>query len=139
MVYGDFKNLLRRTASDEVLRDKEVNIAKKPKYDGYQRGLASMVYDFFHEKSFGGAVAHARLEHLATQDESAIKCQVTPNQELAEELQKPIIRKLGKNKVYSSFRDNICGADLVDIQLISKFNKGFRFSSCVNNIFSKYA
>ena len=99
MAYGDLKNLLRETASDEVLHNKAVNIAKRPKYDGYQRGLASMVYDFFHEKSFGGAVAHARLEHLATQDKSAIKCQVTPNQELAEELHKPIIRKLGKHKV----------------------------------------
>ena len=43
MVYGDFKDLKRRTASDKVLRDKAFNIAKNPKYDGYQRGLASKV------------------------------------------------------------------------------------------------
>ena len=47
MAYGDFKDLKRRTASDKILRDKAFNIAKNPKYDGYQRGLASMVYNFF--------------------------------------------------------------------------------------------
>ena len=51
MAYGDFKDLKRRTASDKVLRDKAFNIAKNPKYDGYQRGLASMVYKFFDKKS----------------------------------------------------------------------------------------
>ena len=50
MAYGDFKDLARRTASDKVLRDKAFNIAKNPKYDGYQRGLASVVYNFFDKK-----------------------------------------------------------------------------------------
>ena len=53
MAYGDFKDLKRRTASDKILRDKAFNIAKNPKYDGYQRGLASMVYKFFDKKSVG--------------------------------------------------------------------------------------
>ena len=56
MAYGDFKDLGRRTASDKVLRDKAFNIAKNPKYDGYQRGLASMVYKFFDKKFKGGGV-----------------------------------------------------------------------------------
>ena len=47
MAYGDFKDLKRRTFSDKVLRDKAFNIAKNPKYDGYQRWLASMVYKCF--------------------------------------------------------------------------------------------
>ena len=51
MAYADFKNLARRIASDKVLRDKAFNIAKNPKYDGYQRGLASMVYKFFDKKT----------------------------------------------------------------------------------------
>ena len=51
MPYGDFKDLKRRTYSDKVLRDKAFNIAKTPKYDGYQKGLASMVYNFFDKKS----------------------------------------------------------------------------------------
>ena len=61
------------------------------------------------------------------------------NIQLADELHKPIIRKFKKRKVYSSFRDNIWCADLADMQLISKSNKGFRFLLCVIDIFSKYA
>ena len=70
MAYGDFKDLKRRTASDKVLRDKAFNIAKNPKYDGYQRGLASMVYKFFDKKSAslsdksvsGSAVANNQIK-----------------------------------------------------------------------------
>ena len=61
------------------------------------------------------------------------------NLQLAEELHKPVIRKFKKRKVYSRFKDNIWGADLADMQLISKFNKGFRFLLRVIDIFSKYA
>ena len=50
MVYGDFKDLTKRTASDKILRDKAFNIAKNLKYDGYQKGLASMVCKFFEKK-----------------------------------------------------------------------------------------
>ena len=57
MAYGDFKDLARRTASDKALRDKAFNIAKNPNYDGYQRGLASMIYKFFHKKSKGSGTA----------------------------------------------------------------------------------
>ena len=55
MAYGDFKNLAKRRVSDKVLKDKAFNIAKNPKYHGYQRGLASMVYKFFHKKSASGS------------------------------------------------------------------------------------
>ena len=82
MVYGDFKDLKRRTASDKILRNKAFNIAKNPKYDGYQRGLASMVYKFFDKKSKGSGV-NIPLEF---------------NEQLAKELHKPIIRKLKKKK-----------------------------------------
>ena len=61
------------------------------------------------------------------------------NEQLAEELHKQIIRNLKKRTVYSRFKDNIWGANLADMQLISKFNKGFRFLLCVIDIFSKYA
>ena len=60
------------------------------------------------------------------------------NEKLAEELRKPVIKKFKKRTVYSGFKNNIWGADLADMQLISKFNKGFRFSLCVIYIFSKY-
>ena len=60
-------------------------------------------------------------------------------QQLVEELHKHIIRKFNKRKVYSTFKDNIWCADLADMQLISKFDKRFRFLLCVIDIFSKYA
>ena len=50
MAYADFKCLTKRTASDKILRDKAINIARNPKYNGYQRGLASMVYKLFDKK-----------------------------------------------------------------------------------------
>ena len=62
-----------------------------------------------------------------------------PNKELAEELHKRIIIKFNKRKVHSHFIENIWGANLADMQLISKFNKGFRFLLCIIDIYSKYA
>ena len=56
MAYGNFRDLKKRTTADKVLRDKAFNIAKDPKYDGYQRGLVSMVYKIFDEKSAGSGV-----------------------------------------------------------------------------------
>ena len=53
MAYGDFKDLNRRTAADKVLRDKAFNITKNPKYDGYQRSLASTVCKFFDKQTSG--------------------------------------------------------------------------------------
>ena len=114
MAYGDLKDLARRTASDKSLRDKAFNIAKNPKYDGYQRELASMVCNFFDKKSSGSGRPLSPASVIANNKE---------NMQLADELHKPIIRKFKKRKVYSSFRDNIWGADLADMQLISKSNK----------------
>ena len=82
MAYGEFKDLARRTASDKVLRDKAFNIAKNPKYDGYQRGLASMVYKFFDKSS----------------KESSVNIEIKPSEQLAEKLHKPIIRNLKKEQ-----------------------------------------
>ena len=62
MAYGDFKDINRRTASDKILRDKAFNIAKNPKYDGYQRGLASMVYNFFDRKLTGSGIANNEIK-----------------------------------------------------------------------------
>ena len=123
IAHGHFKDLKRRTFSENVLRDKAFNIAKNPKYDGLQRGLASMVYTFFDKKS----------------KVSGVNIEVKHNEQLAKELHKPIIRNFKKRAVYSGFKDNIWGADLADVELISKFNTGFKFLSDVIDIFSKYA
>ena len=97
MAYGKAKDLVRRTQSDKILRNKAFKIASDPKYDGYQRGLASMVYKFFDKKPSGrGVISEA-------------------NYQLADEFHKPIIRIFKKRKVYSSFRDNIWGVDLADM------------------------
>ena len=64
MAYGDFKDLARITASDKVLRDKAFNIGKNPKYDGYQRRLASMLYKFFDKKLKGSGVVEKLAEEL---------------------------------------------------------------------------
>ena len=105
------------------MKDKAFNIAKNPKYDGYQRQLASMVYKFFGKKSKGSGIVSNNKQNI----------------QLAKELHKPIIRNFEKRTVYSGSKDNIWGADLTDMQLISKFNKGFRFLLCVIYIFSKCA
>ena len=70
---------------------------------------------------------------------SGVNIPLASNEELAEELHKPIIKKFKKRTVCSESKDNIWGADLADMQLISKFNKGFRFLLCVIDIFGKYA
>ena len=85
MDYGDFKDLARRTASDTVLRDKTFSIAKNPKCDGYQRGIASMVYKFFDKKT----------------TVSDVNNEIKQNKQLAEKL-----NKFKKWRVYSSFKDN---------------------------------
>ena len=71
--------------------------------------------------------------------DSGIKNGNISTKELAEELHKPIIKKINKRKVQSPFIDNVSGADLGDMQLINKFYKGFRFLLCVIDIYSKYA
>ena len=114
-----------------MLRNKAFNIAKNPKYDGYQRGAASMVYKFFDKKS-------TSLPDRSVSG-GGVNIEVKHNEQLPEELHKPIIRNFKKITVYSGFRDNIWGTDLDNMQLISKFNKGFRFLLCVVDIFSKYA
>ena len=84
MAYGDFEDLKRRTASDKVLRDKAFNIAKNLKYDGYQRGIASMFY-----KSFDKRSASLTSKSASSGD---VNTEVKHTKQLAEELYKPIIR-----------------------------------------------
>ena len=82
-----------------------------------------MVYRSFDKKTSGETIKNKNIS----------------NKELAEELQKPIIRKVNKRKVHSLFTENIQDTDLADMQLISKFNTGFRFLLCVIDIYSKCA
>ena len=134
--YAKYKDVENRLISDQKLRNSAYDIASNPKYDGYQRGLASMVYKFFDSKvapldkkamSGKGNAKHSSLERMIN------------NTILAEELHKPVIKKFNKRKVYSQFRDNIWGADLADTQSIIKKNKGIKYLLCAIDLFSKYA
>ena len=80
-----------------------------------------MVYNFFDKKTSG------------------IYANFMPNQQLANELHKPIIRKFNRRKVYSSFKDNTWGVDLADMQSLRKYNKEIKYLLCAIDLFSKYA
>ena len=105
-----------------MLRDKSYDIASNPKYDVYQRGLASIVYKFFDKKSTGSGFK--KLKNT-TKPSSSI---------LADERHKPIIRKFDKRKVYSQFKDNIWGVDLANMQSLS-----IKYLLCAIDLYSKYA
>ena len=109
MTHGDFKDLTGRAASDKILLNKAFNIA-------------SMVYTFFEKKTSGSGIKH----------------EIISNKELAEELQKTIIRYFKKKKVHSTFIDNIWSVDFAGMHVIGKFNEGFLFLLCVTDIYSKY-
>ena len=79
--YSDSKDLTKRTVADKILKNRALDIAKDPKYDGYQRGLAFMVYKFFNPKSEGSGAKHVNTKLIPQ------------NEQLATELHKPIIRK----------------------------------------------
>ena len=106
MAYGDFKDLFRRTASDKILRDEAFNIAKYLKFDRYQRGLVSMVYELFDKKNFWWSIWKWKYV------ERRVSWKITQTN----------YQKYKKRRVHSSFTDNIWRVDLVDMKLISKFN-----------------
>ena len=86
LVFSMTWRFIKRTDFDKILSDKAFNIPKNPKYDGYQRGFASMVYKFFDKKSSGSGV------NMHTNNKTK------QNHQLAEELHKPIIKKIKKER-----------------------------------------
>ena len=88
MAYGKSKDLARRTQSDKVLRNKAFKIANDPKYDGYQRGLASMAYKFFDKKS--ASVNKYKGSGITNE----------PNYQLANELHKPVFKRFKKENLF---------------------------------------
>ena len=134
--YAKYKDAENRLISDQKLRNSAYDIASNPKLDGYQRGLASMVYKFFDSKvapldkktmSAKGNAKHSSLERTKE-----------VNKILAEQLHKPVIKKFNKRKVYSQFRDNIWVVGLADMQSLSKKKKGIKYLLCAIDLFSKY-
>ena len=94
--YSYSENLAKRTISEKILRERAYEITINPEYDGYRRGLASMVCKFFDKKT-----------------RSATKASIT--EELAQELHMPVIKKFQRRNIYARFKDNIWAADLANI------------------------
>ena len=117
--YSDSKDLAKRAVSDTVLKDRACEIAVNPKYDGYQKGLASMVYKVFDKKTRSEA-------------------KTSVNEELAQELHKPIIKKSKRRRVYPGFENNIWAADLSEMGSFSPTNRRVKHILCVIHVFTKY-
>ena len=116
--YIDSKDLAKRTVSNKILEVRAYRIAINLKYDEYQRGLASMIFNLFGTRTGSEAIANL-------------------NEELAQELHKPVI-KLKRRKVYARFKENIWAADLAEMGILSSKNRGTKYLLCVIGFFAKY-
>ena len=116
--YSDSRNLAKRTISDKILKDKANEIARNRKYDGNEGAIASMVYKVFDKRTRSG---------------------VCVNQQLAEELHKPVIKKVKRRKVYVRFKENIWEADLAEMGSLSSENKNVKYLLCAKDVFTKDA
>ena len=114
--YSDNKELVKRTISDKILRDRAYETARNHNYGRYQRALASIVYRFFHKKTGSG---------------------ISVNEQLPEELHKPVIKRFQRRKAYARFKDNIWAADLAVMESLSSKNKNVKYLLCVIYDFTK--
>ena len=105
--YSDSKDFAKRTISDKILKDRAYEIARNRNCDRYQRALASMVYKFF--------------------DKKKTRLGISVNEQIAEELHKTVIKKFKRRKVYAKFKDNICAADLAEMESLSTKNKNIKY------------
>ena len=118
VAYPDSKDLTKRTILDMILKDRAYEIARNWKYVAYQRALASMV-DRFSDKKTGLGVS--------------------VNEQPAEELHKPVIKKIKRRKVCARFKDNVWAAVLAEMGSLSSKNKNVKYLLCAINFFTKYA
>ena len=116
--YSESKDLAKRTISDKILKDSAYEIARNRNYDGYQRALASILNKFFDKKTGWG---------------------ISVNEQLAEELHKPVIKKFKRRKVYARFKENIWVTDLAEMGSLSSKNKKVKYLLCAIDVFTKYA
>ena len=101
-------------------------ISRNPKFNGYQRALAGMVYKFFDKKIGSGAIATS-------------KAGVSVNEQLSEELHKPVTEKFKTTKVYTRLKDNIWSADLPETVSLSFKNRNVKKLLCLTDFFTKHA
>ena len=107
MAYGDFKNLTRITVSDKKFCNEIFNIAKNPKYDRYQWGLALMSYKFFDKRTSGSGIKNQNMSDQHPSNVGRVAMVSERMQQLVKKLWKPIIKKFKRRKVRSPFIDNI--------------------------------
>ena len=100
------------------MKDRAYEIAINGNYDGHQRALASMVYRFFDKKTGSG---------------------ISVNEQVAEELHKPVTKNFKRRKVYARFKENIWAADLVEMDSLSSKNQHVKYLLYVIDVFTKYA
>ena len=118
VAYSDSKDLVKRTISDKILKDRAYEISRNCKYDGYQGASADMIYKFFDNKTGSG---------------------ISVNEQLAEELYKPVIKKFKRTNINARFKHKILAADLPEMELLSSKNKNVKYLLCVIDCFTKYA
>ena len=99
--------------------DRAYEIAINSKYEGCQRGLASVVYNFFDKKT-------------------VLRTGASVNEELSQDLYKPVVKKFNERKVYANYKNNIWAADLAKMGFLSSKNCGVKYLSCVIDVFTKY-
>ena len=121
MAYGKSRNLVTRAQSDKLLRDKAFKITSDPNMMDIKEDQHQWFTSFFDKKSSGSGVA------------------AESNYQLKNEFHRQITRKFQRRKFYLSFRDNIWGVDLTDMQSLSKQNKGIKYLLCAFDLFRKYA
>ena len=112
--YCDSKDLAKRTISDKILKDRVYEIARNCNYDG-SKSISNMVYKFFDKKTGSG---------------------ISVNEELADELHKPVIKKFKRRKVYKNFKDNIWVTDLIKMVSLPTKNKSAKYLLCVIDVFN---
>ena len=110
--------MAKRTISDKIPKNRAYEIARNRGYDGYQRALESMICKFFNKKTGSG---------------------INVNEQIAEALHKPVIKKFKRRKVYARFKDNIWAAYLAKMESLSSKNKSVKCLLCVIDVFTKYA
>ena len=106
------------------MKDRAYEIARNCRYDGYQRALASMVYRFFDKKTGSGTRVTSKVG-------------IRVNEQLAEELHKPITKKFKRRKVYARFKGNIWAADFAKMESLSSKNKNVKYLLYVIDVFTK--
>ena len=115
--YSDSKDLGKITISDKILKDRAYEIARNRKYDGYQRALASMVYNIFYKKP---------------------GLPVSVNEQLAEELHKPVMEKFKRGKVYVEFKGNTWETDSAEMGPLSSKYQNVRYLLYAIDVFTMY-